>query len=464
MGPRAPRSARSGSPRRAPCAGSGGRTGSSPSFLRRPLTWTSSVLVDPNQLTSHTSSMSRSRLTTVPGLAQSRARRSNSLRVSSSGSPSSVTVRADGSSSMAPMCCKAVRRRGRGGARAAQDRADAGDELAGAERLHDVVVGAELEAQHAVGLVAAGGEHDHRHALVGAQLAQQVEARAVGEHDVEEHEVGALAAGDLEAGRQRAGRLRAEALASEGFRQRNGDGVFVLDEQHHPRLDVHALIVGGLARCGRRFSRPRGDRDRRLRGRCRRGRRRRRSRHGRCCRRRRAPLLSSGPRAAVVVAALAGARPRAAGAVVATAPSAMAMAMAGAVLATRRLRGGRSSWSWSFQHSAHRWRARPRHTGRRHPRWSGRGRPAAACSSSTRLPRPASCRRWPAWRPRPPRGARSPPRPGAGSASVRSGSGRRRRRRGGRRRAAAMVVTGVVAASWSSRPRRARPWWRSRRR
>ena len=191
-------------------------------------------------------------------------------------------MRAAGSSSIAPIA-HAVGRRGGDGAGAAQDRADARDELAGAERLDDVVVGAELEAQHPVGLVAAGGEHDHRHALVGAQLAQQVEARAVGEHDVEEHEVGALAAGDLEAGGERAGRLRAEALAGEGFRQRNRDRLLVLDEQHHPRLDVHALIVGGLGRCRRRVSRLRRGRGhgRHRRGRCRRRRRGRRCRRSR---------------------------------------------------------------------------------------------------------------------------------------------------------------------------------------
>ena len=268
---------------------------------------------------------------------------------------------------------RAGRRGRRGRARAAQDGADAGDELAGAERLDDVVVGAELEAQHAVGLVAAGGEHDHRHALVGAQLAQQVEARAVGEHDVEEHEVGALAAGDLEARRQRAGRLRAEALAGEGFRQRNGDRVFVLDEQHHPRLDVHALIVGGLARCSRRFSRPRGGRGRR-----RRGRRCRRRRHGRRCRRsRRRPLLSRppwplvSPAAAVVAGRRGGRRRRAAAA-------AAAMAVAGAVLATGRLRRRACVVVVVVRRSARRWRARPRRTGRRRPRWSGRGRPDGA--------------------------------------------------------------------------------------
>jgi hypothetical protein len=39
-------------------------------------------------------------------------------------------------------------------------RADAGDELARRERLRDVVVGAAFEAQHAIGLFAAGRDHE----------------------------------------------------------------------------------------------------------------------------------------------------------------------------------------------------------------------------------------------------------------------------------------------------------------
>ena len=45
-------------------------------------------------------------------------------------------------------------------ARAAQHRAQPGQQLARAEGLGHVVVGAELEADHAVGLVALGGEHE----------------------------------------------------------------------------------------------------------------------------------------------------------------------------------------------------------------------------------------------------------------------------------------------------------------
>ena len=68
------------------------------------------------------------------------------------------------------------------GAAPAQHRADARQELARAERLGEVVIGAELEAHDAVGFLVAPGEHDdrdlrfvaqsprERHAVLAAQL------------------------------------------------------------------------------------------------------------------------------------------------------------------------------------------------------------------------------------------------------------------------------------------------------
>ena len=62
-----------------------------------------------------------------------------------------------------------------------QHRADARHELPGAERLGDVVVGAELEPDERVRLVGAGGEHDDRHGRLapdGPRHVEPVELRA----------------------------------------------------------------------------------------------------------------------------------------------------------------------------------------------------------------------------------------------------------------------------------------------
>ena len=67
------------------------------------------------------------------------------------------------------------------------------DELAHAERLGDEVVGAQLEPDDAVHLLAAGGDHDDRDVL-GARRALQLPAhlgpRNAGEHQIEQHQIG----------------------------------------------------------------------------------------------------------------------------------------------------------------------------------------------------------------------------------------------------------------------------------
>ena len=87
---------RSGSRRRAPCGCSAGRRRRRRASCAAPLTWTSRVFVEPNQFTSQTSSISRSRETTVPASCISSASRSNSFRASSMGSPSRLAVRRAG--------------------------------------------------------------------------------------------------------------------------------------------------------------------------------------------------------------------------------------------------------------------------------------------------------------------------------------------------------------------------------
>ena len=80
---------------------------------------------------------------------------------------------------------RAVRR-----ATPARDGADARDQLAQAERLHDVVVGAELEPDDPVGLLAARGDDDDRHVRALAQPPADVEPVDVGQAQVQQHEVG----------------------------------------------------------------------------------------------------------------------------------------------------------------------------------------------------------------------------------------------------------------------------------
>ena len=75
----------------------------SPSLRRSPDTCTSSVFVEPNQFTSQTSSIRRSRVITAPASDISSSSSSYSLRVRSSSLPSSVAERFAGSSWSGPI-------------------------------------------------------------------------------------------------------------------------------------------------------------------------------------------------------------------------------------------------------------------------------------------------------------------------------------------------------------------------
>ena len=74
--------------------------------------------------------------------------------------------------------------------RPAQDGLDARDELARAERLGEVVVGAQLEPQELVQLVVARGEHHDGQRRGARGLAGHVEAVELRQPEVEHHEVG----------------------------------------------------------------------------------------------------------------------------------------------------------------------------------------------------------------------------------------------------------------------------------
>jgi len=123
------------------------------------------------------------------------------------------------------------------GLRAAQDRAQARRQLARRAGLRHVVVGAELEADDAVHVVAARGEHDHRHAARLADAAQRLDAVHLRHHHVEHH--------DGEVGREPRRRLAVvhgghrEALALEVFLEHAGELDVVVGEQDRGRHARH---------------------------------------------------------------------------------------------------------------------------------------------------------------------------------------------------------------------------------
>ena len=109
---------------------------------------------------------------------------------------------------------------------------DAGKQLRQAERLHHVVDGAGLEPEHDVDLVAASGEHDHRHGRVVAHDDRaDLRAVAVGQAEVEEHEVGHSPRHVLEGGRDRAGDVDLVTLRRQRPGEARRDELVVFDHQ-----------------------------------------------------------------------------------------------------------------------------------------------------------------------------------------------------------------------------------------
>ena len=95
----------------------------------------------------------------------------------------------------------------------AEQRVDPGDELAAAERLGEVVVGADGQPDDEVGLGVARGQHQHRHRPVPLDLAAHVEAVEPRQHEVEHDEVGLEGPAPLDAGRPVGGDGHRESLA-----------------------------------------------------------------------------------------------------------------------------------------------------------------------------------------------------------------------------------------------------------
>ncbi len=118
------------------------------------------------------------------------------------------------------------------GCGAAQNGADAGFEDLAAGGLDDVVVGAGLQAEDDVDVVAARGEHDDRDLLGGADAAADLEAAHVGQHQVEQHQVGAEALQGRQPGPAVGRGLHLVAATAQGEGDTFPYGPVVLDQKH----------------------------------------------------------------------------------------------------------------------------------------------------------------------------------------------------------------------------------------
>ena len=133
----------------------------SASLRRTAATWTSRVLVEPNQFSSQTSAIRVSRLTARAGLRGQSGEQVELLGAHRHLDARDVTRRAAGSTSRSPI--GAADSSAGGGGVAAQVGADAGVQFGEPDRLGQVVVRAGFQADDDVHLVGAGGEHDqHR--------------------------------------------------------------------------------------------------------------------------------------------------------------------------------------------------------------------------------------------------------------------------------------------------------------
>ena len=129
----------------------------------------------------------------------------------------------------------------------AQCRAHARQQLVHAERLGDVVVGAEVERLHLAGLVAAARQHHDRDAFVArADHAQQLVTLDVGKSEIENDQVG-IAGQELERGLAVRRLQDLVTLRAQTHPQELADRRLVVDHQHLERSGAHAAVSRRLA-------------------------------------------------------------------------------------------------------------------------------------------------------------------------------------------------------------------------
>ena len=129
------------------------------------------------------------------------------------------------------------------GVHAAQKRAGASNQLAGAERLHQVVVGAQLQTDDAVFHLALSGEHDNGHVGVVADGAADALARHAGQHEVEDDKIEVVLRELLERLLAVADRRHPVILAFKIGRHGVADGLFVFNQKDASCFVAHGSLL-----------------------------------------------------------------------------------------------------------------------------------------------------------------------------------------------------------------------------
>src|SRR6478609_1257808 len=132
---------------------------------------------------------------------------------------------------------------GRADIGAPQPSPDPGGELLGLERLHHVVVGARLQAQHHVDGVGLRGEHDDRDAGLTPDLLAHVQPGHPRQHQVQQDQVRVHVPERLECLRPVPDDGGVEALPAQHDGQHLGESGVVVDHQHTCFHAVHGDIL-----------------------------------------------------------------------------------------------------------------------------------------------------------------------------------------------------------------------------
>ena len=134
--------------------------------------------------------------------------------------------------------------------RPSDDRLHPGDDLTGAERLGDVVIGAEFKTEHSIDfVVASGAEQDWSPVAVRAKLAAHLGAVHAGQAYIEDDRHRVERSGKGQAARPIGCHVDPEALTGQVHPKQIGDRPLILDDED----ETFALIGSGRVCVGRRI-------------------------------------------------------------------------------------------------------------------------------------------------------------------------------------------------------------------